>query len=281
MHEPDDTRDVDDGLDIISFALGASLVYYIVQGAPGDAGTVTGALRSVNFDGTGDALVAGNLANPYWVAVSGSRIFWVDDPITTTMAGTATVNCIGCNGMTSTPWITGLTQQTYGIIADQNDIYVVIDDGMTGLPNFIGEVYACSTQTACGGSPRKVIDQAYVLTSGGTTALSFANPSLTSDGTYVYVSRQSDIVRVDGTGQMVTIVNALSPGPGGVAFDGMASNLYYATDSAIFRSKIDGTSPKPVVCGQSGLGAVAVDMQNVYFVNSLSGTNNAPLWAPK
>jgi hypothetical protein len=259
-----------------SFALGSSLIYYTLQNMTADGGS-TGSLRNVGLDGGGDTQMLGNLAYPFWVATTGTRIFWADDPVTVTFAGQATIHCVGCTGPGDVPWITQLGE-TYALIADTNTVYVLVDDNTNTQTS---EVVACSTQTACAASPRKVI--------GGLTQVVVPvspyypdDANMASDGTYLYLIRsdKNDIVRVDGTGTVLTLVTGVLASA--IAIDAPSGNLYYGTDSTIFHIKSDGTGASTaVVCNQAGLSALAVDSQNVYFLTSNGTANNAPFWAPK
>ncbi len=255
-----------------SFGLASALLYYTFQSSlTADGGAANGELHSVGLDGTGDKAVLTNLAYPLWVATSGSRIFWVDDPLSGVVPGTnpATVNCIGCIGSGSTPWITQLGM-TFGLLADQNNVYVLEDDG-TGTAT--DKLVACGTQTACAAAPRTVVPS---LTS--LTPPEIAN--VASDGTYAYVARpsHSDVVRVDGAGAVVSVVTGHNVYA--VAVDGNG-NLYYATDTGyIFRTRADGSdagAAVALVCNQTSITDIAVDAQNVYF---LAGTTSGPYFAP-
>jgi len=195
-------------------------------------------------------------------------VFWVDDPLSFAGTTPATVNCVGCNGSGSTPWITGLTQ-TYALIADANWVYVLVDDGTGTLTD---NLVACSTQTACGANPKKLATSIANLTAPESTYI-------TSDGTYAYIARPShtDVIRVDTAGNATEIVKAQNVFA--IVADTLG-NLYFANDSGfIFSTKSDGTgTPTEIVCNPSLPTAIAVDAQNIYF---LAGSpNTSPYAAP-
>ncbi len=267
-----------------AFALGSSLIYYTFLGPNMDGGPTGGALHSVALDGGGDMALLSNLAFPFWVATAGADVFWIDDSQSTDPPGTipATVNCIGCAGSTSTPWITNLAV-TYAIIADPNTVWVLADDGTATATN---AVYACSTKAPCiGGADGGVSATAVVtgLSPPTTTPLTSSPelaPLLAGDGTYAYVLGGTSVIRTDSMGTNTTVVPAAT-NVVAITVDAQAGNLYFATDSNVYRTRADGTgAPVPVVCNQTGIAALAVDATNVYFITT-GNTNGAPYAAPK
>jgi hypothetical protein len=269
----------------IAFALSPSLLYYTIQPNQ-NGGPTMGSLHSVGFDGTNDVIVAGNLDYPFWVAVSGSNIFWVDDSQDLSVPDTipATVNCIGCGGgTTSKPWMGGLSN-TYGIVADATNVWVLADDGSL---NDTSNVYVCPVASPCmnaadGGSGAKVVLSNITTPDPIALQLNQLSNYIAGDGTYFYLVNGSEIDRVDATGTRKTIVPGVT-GVVAITIDVPAGNLYYATDGSIFRTKADGTGTSTaLVCNQSGIGDVAVDSQNLYFITSGTGVSNgAPFVAPK
>jgi len=266
-----------------AFALGPSVIYYTFLGPNMDGGPTGGALHSVALDGGNDTALLSNLAFPFWVATAGTNTFWIDDSLSADPPGTtpATVNCIGCSGSTSTPWITNLSV-TYAMIADAHTVWVLADDGTGTATN---DVYACSTTTPCVGSADAGVAATAVITglSPPSTTPITSSPQLgaffAGDGMYAYVVGSTSIIRTDNMGTNKVIVPAVTSVA--ITLDSQAGNLYFANDSTIFRTSADGTgSPVPVVCGQSGISAIAVDGANVYFVTA-GNTNGAPYVAPK
>ncbi len=260
------------------FSVAPSLVYYSLTGTAltlADGGTAPandGVIHSVKLDGTGDVVASGGLPYPYWLATSGSRLFWVNDPTTFGDNGTSSVECIGCSGTTSVPWITGLGA-TYQVFADQSSVYVLADDSVSTT----GTLYGCSVQNTCSnGSPRTVISQ---LDLSGTGDNSFA-----SDGTNVFAARagHTDIIRIDPSGLTSTIATG-QQGATGLAYDAAQNELYWGTSTGvIYRVKADGTGePQSVVCQQSSPRSLAVDGSFVYFVTGASGGDANVVKVPK
>ena len=266
-----------------AFALGSSLVYYTFLGPNMDGGPTGGALHAVALDGGNDTALLSNLAFPFWVATAGNDVFWIDDSQSTDPPGTipATVNCIGCAGPASTPWITNLAV-TYAIIADVNTVWVLADDGSgTNVNN----LYACSTKAPCTGGDGGVAPTPVVtgIMPPNTTPLT-TSPQLAAflagDGTYAYVVGTMSIIRTDSMGMNKTVVPAAT-NVVAITVDAPTGNLYFATDSTVYRTAADGSGPTTtVVCNQSGISALAVDATNVYFVTA-GNANGAPYVAPK
>jgi hypothetical protein len=261
-----------------SFALGSSSLYYTFLGANQDGGPTGGSVHEVALDGGNDHPIASSLAYPFWVATSGDDVFWIDDSLSDFGTTPATVNCIGCNGVTtSVPWITNLST-TYAIIADANTVWVLADDGSG---NGTDVVVACSTTTACHANPKTVVTGIISPLAALTTTTNLGS-YFAGDGTYAYVVGNTSIIRTDNVGTNKSVVPGVTSIEA-IAIDVPTGNLYYANDSTIYRTKADGTSTStPVVCNQSGLSALAVDSENVYFLTSDGTiTNGAPNFAPK
>jgi hypothetical protein len=242
---------------LFDFSAGTNLVYTLQAAA--DAGSV----HQASPDGTGDKALLQNLAYPAWVAVSGSRTFWVDDTSTVNSNVTpAVLHCIGCGSGDQT-WITGLNA-TYAAFADANDVYVLADDGAS---SFTYGIYGCSVTTACGGSPH------VVATGLDTSALTVA-----SDGTHVFVARsdESDIVSIDGAGTATPL--ALNVDVVALTVDASKGELYFATFAGLVAVvKTDGTgSPSVVSSCDTNFGdidSIAIDATNVYVLMGTSGTS--------
>jgi hypothetical protein len=269
-----------------AFVASSSLLYYTFLGPNTDGGPTGGSVHEVGLDGGNDHPIASNLAFPFWIAVAGNDVFWIDDSQSDqTNVGTtpATVNCIGCNGNTnSVPWITNLAE-TFAIIADTSNVWVLVDDGSgMGTDNVI----VCSTTAPClgvdGGAGAKVVINNITAPIAPITNTNQVGSYFAGDGTYAYVVGAASVIRTDSAGTNKPVV----PGVANVVaitIDAPTGNLYYATDSTIYRTKADGTgSSTPVVCNQTGITALAVDSTSVYFLTSGPGvTNGAPSVAPK
>ncbi len=215
-----------------SYAVAPSSLYFTLQGATGDAGSV----HSAALDGTGEQTVLSNQTYPSWMASSGSRTFWVEDTINGSLDESFTpsvVHCIGCSGP-DTPWITNLNG-TYGLIADANDVYVLAEDGSAAETNGI---YGCSVQNACGNGPRIV-----------TTGLDefIVQQEIASDGTNVRVcsalrrqtSHESILV-----GNVTLTRSSRTPRSLRSAADGSTNDLFFATDNGLIETvKADGSGP--------------------------------------
>lgn len=238
-------------------AITPSAIDYAVQGSGvlADGGT-GGEIHTTALDGTNDKLTyVASAQYPSWLGVNGAKIFWADDEYTNGGAGKDSVECIGCNGAGSTPWITGLPGGIYGVVADANQVYVLADDAsITSLV-----VLACSTTTPCGATPRTVV-----------TGLDSATTStqIASDGTYFYVAREStlDVARIDQTGKITEVVQ--SEDVLAIAIDAAANNLYFGTAAGVVgRVKSDGSGTvATLACNQPSLSALAVDDTSVYFL---------------
>jgi hypothetical protein len=231
------------------FAVGTKLAYTL------DGTTTMGSIHTAALDGTSDAILLANAAYPLHIALSGSRTFWVDDPITGS-GGTdttpSTVHCLGCSAGDVT-WM-GNLNGTYALYADSSDVYVLADDSPTS--GTLG-IYGCSVSAACGASP-------ITVTTGLDATITPAQ--VTSDGTAVYASRtdQHDVIRVSGgtTTSVVTDVTATA-----VAVDATTGDLFYGENGALFRTKSDGSSASVTVsgCGKY-IAAIAYDATSVYVL---------------
>ena len=228
-----------------------SQIFYTVQ-----SGASTGSLHSVAYDGTGDQVVLGNLANPTWVALSGTHTFWVDDDLS---GSPATVHCVGC-GTGDVTWMTNLTS-TEGLFADANNVYVLADDGSA---NATTAVYACSVQTACGSTMRTV------MTGLSPTSVSPVT-QFASDGTHVYITNDAtQIIRVDPSGTQKTIANNVAAVA--IAVDPATGELFYGDDDGtVGRVKTDGSAaPVPMsTCdpdAPNDIYGIAFDSTHVYVL---------------
>lgn len=242
----------------------SSLVYYAIGGA-------TGSIHSAGLDGKNDQVLLPNAASPLWLGATGTKVFWTSDDGGATPAS---LHCLGCGGSDQT-WISNLGL-TLGVIADASTVYVIADDGSNNLTNGI---YSCSTSTACGATPKKLI-----------TGLSFnafyASAQIATDGTYVYVTNdQSAIIRIDSSGTQKTVVQGVSAAV--IAVDPATGDLFYGTDSGtVARVKSDG-SAAPVTLSTCAPGdanaitGVAFDTTNVYVLVVPTSTNEQGIYAIK
>lgn len=238
--------------------LSTTAVDYTIQKPLVDGGT-NGEIHTMGFDGTNDAVALSTPLAPSWIAISGSRTFWIDDQFFATATGD-TLQCLGCGG-SNMPWITGMPGGAYGLVADANNVYVLADSA--NLTDY--DVLSCSVLTACAAAPRTVI-----------SAIDFSTVAaqIASDGTYFYIARENhqDVVRVDGAGATTQVLT--SQDVVAIAIDATAGNLYYATSTGIVgRTKTDGTAPATLACNQSSVSALAVDNQNVYFIAGATTSN--------
>jgi len=248
---------------LFSYTVGAQLAYTLQSGAN------SGSVHARALDGTGDQALGQNLAYPAYVALSGSRTFWVDDASTSTSNQTpAVLHCIGC-GSGDMQWITGLNA-THAAFADANDVYVLADDGTSSLTYGI---YGCSVGSACGGSPR-------VVAKGlDTYALGVA-----SDGTNVFVARsdQTDLVAIDKVGTAKPL--ALQVSINAIAVDAAKGELYFVTYGGLVAVvKTDGSATPSVVsnCDTNfgDIDSIAIDATNVYILMTSIDTIGATILA--
>jgi hypothetical protein len=247
----------------VSSALSGSNVAYTTQIASTDDVTIVGEIRYANTDGTNDQSMLGALTFPSYVAISGASTFWAQDSFTVDDTP-AVINCIGCNGnAASTPWISGLSGGTYGMIADGSNVYVLADDPtLTSIT-----LLSCPVSRPCFSEPRVVI------TNLDTT---MTPQQIASDGTNVYVARASrnDVVRIDASGNVTPIVS-LSEAVTAIAVDAAAGNLYYGTMSgAVGRvTSAGGTDMVTLACSSTGIAALAIDDTSVYLLTGTSASD--------
>src|SRR5207237_441091 len=125
------------------------------------------------------------------------KTFWVSDDMTGTAAS---LHCVGCSGPGDATWITNLAQ-TFGALADANNVYVVADDGSA---NATDGIYSCSVMTACAGTPKTVI-------TGLTINAVNINSQVVSDGTNLYVTNDtSAVVRIGPTSTQTNVVKGVA-----------------------------------------------------------------------
>jgi len=248
----------------VSSAFGGTSIAYATQIASSDDDGVSGAIRSANDDGTNDQSVQSNLTYPAYVAKSGASMFWAQDSFAIDETP-ATINCIGCNGnAASTPWFAGLTGGTYGMIADDENVYVLADDPtQTSVM-----LFSCSVNAPCYGEPRVVI---------GDLDPTITAQQIATDGTNVYVARASsgDIVRVDPSGNVtrVAAIDAVSA----IVVDASTSTLYYGTQAGLIaRVALDGSAQSATIaCSASAIASLDVDATNVYALTGDSQSDVA------
>lgn len=248
---------------LFSYAVGAQLAYTLQSGAN------SGSVHSRALDGTGDQTLGQSLAYPSWVAVSGSRTFWVDDASTGTSSQTpAVLHCIGC-GSGDMQWVTGLNA-THAAFADANDAYVLADDGSS---SFTYGIYGCSVNSACGASPRVV-----------AKGLSTNELGVASDGSNVFVARsdQTDLIAIDKTGTAKPL--ALQVNITAMAVDAAKGQLYFVTFGGLVAVvKTDGSSSPSVVsnCDTNfgDIDSLAIDATNVYVLMTSLNTSGATILA--
>jgi len=236
----------------VSASLGGASIAYVTQIASPDDGSISGEVRTTSDDGSGDASLLENAASPAFVATSGARAFWAKDSFALDETPSE-VDCIGCGGSGSTPWITGIQGGTYGMLADGANVYVLADDPtLTSVT-----LYACSVSAPCGSSPR------VALTGLDQT---MGAPRLASDGANVYVARAADVVRVDAAGNVTTVLpeaaTAIAVDPSGA--------LYAAVDGGVVR--VENGAQTMVACTTEAIGALALDDTRVYLLAGDSGS---------
>lgn len=241
-----------------SSVLAGSTIDYSVLGAADK-----GDLHSVGLDGTGDQVILAGAETPYWLAVSGSRLFWTDDAYNEGSAsGVDSVACLGCSGPGSTPWIDSgaFAGGIYALVADANNVYVLADDASAAFHSLL----SCPVSAPCGATPKKLL---------GNLDYTMTSTQIAIDGTYVYLAREdhSDVVRVDASGNMLQVVT--SQDVTAIAVDAAAGNLYFATASgAINRVSTAGGALTTLTCVADTVYTIAVD-DAVYFVaGALGGT---------
>jgi hypothetical protein len=245
-----------------SYTTTSQILYSLQTSATG-----AGAIHSLSFDGKTDTVLLGTATYPLWIAASGTKTFWVSDDQT---AVSASLHCIGCSGPGDTTWITNLTQ-TFGVLADANNVYVVTDDGSA---NATDGIYSCSVQAACAGTPKTVI------TGLGITATNI-NSQVVSDGTNLYVTNDtSAVVRIGPTGTQTNVVKGVAAAA--IAVDPATGDLFYGTDTGDVASvKADGSTTTPTALSKcdpqdaNAILGIAYDATNVYvLVQPVAGNDS-------
>jgi hypothetical protein len=239
----------------VSGALGSPIAYAAQVGTVDDP---SGELHMV--DTSGDHAVATGLVYPTWVAASGGRTFVVEDAFYSNDTP-STISCVGCTtDGKATPWISGIDGETYGMIADASNVYVLADD-----PNLVSvQLLACSTSSSCASEPRVVL--------GGLDE-SIDAQELATDGSSVYVARAltSDVVRVDAQGVITPLVWTMKTVTA-ITWDAATSTLWFGTMLGdVGRVNGDGTGLTVVARGTGSIRALATDATNVYAIAGDSG----------
>lgn len=244
---------VDSAAFVASAADGAKIVY-ATQIASDDGSSVIGSIHSVQVDGSGDQSLLDGLAYPAYLAASGDRVFWARDSFAIDETP-ASIECIGCGGTGSTPWLQ-LQGGTYGMLTDGANVYVLADDAThTTL-----SLFSCPVDKPCYSEPNVVL--------GGLTPMTTIQ-QIATDGASVYVARENDVVRVDAGGAQTPIVQAA--GVTALVVDRATSTLYYGKSTGeIGRVKTDGTAS--VALGSTGarIGALDVDATSLYLLTGAS-----------
>jgi len=242
----------------VTAAFGATTITYATE-IMDESGGVAGEIRAVGVDGTGDRSLLPGATHPAWVASSGARTFWADDSFALDETP-ATIQCVGCTSDgQSTPWISGLGGGTYGMIADDANVYVLADDASRTSVDLV----ACGTAAPCFGEPRVVL--------AGLDPMILPQ-ELASDGASVYVARskERDVVRVSNGA--VTVL-ATSVDATALAFDATSDSLYYGTSSGtLARVKPDGSGATTIGTSTSAIAAIAIDETSAYI---LTGTSSS------
>lgn len=248
----------------VSATLGANLTY-TTQIAAEDGSGVVGEIRSAGLDGSGDGSLLAGAAYPGFVATSGGRTFWARDSFAIDDTP-ATLECVGCGGAGSTPWIMGLGGGTYGVVADAHRVFVLADDASLTSVSLL----ACGLSAPCFGEPT------VLLTGLDRTA---SAQQLATDGTNVWVVRapQEDVVRIDASGEVAPVL--VSQPVSALAVDAASGELYYGTSAGVV-GKVPGdgsAAPTSLGCTGTPIAALALDATSVYFVDGESGSAVAKL----
>ena len=237
-----------------SGALGSPITY---AAQIGTLDGVSGELHAV--DGAGDHAIATGLVYPSWVATSGARSFVAEDSFAFDDTP-ATIACVGCTSDgQATPWISGLGGGTYGLFADDSNVYVLADDPTLSSV----ELLACSASHPCFSEPRVVL--------GGLDQTITAQ-QLASDGASVYVARaaKSDVVRVDASGTVTTVLDTTDATA--LVWDAATNALWFGTLAGnVGHVSADGTNRVFVARGSGSIRAIALDEASVYVVTGDSG----------
>lgn len=238
----------------VSGVLGSPIAY---AAQVGTLDAPSGELHIV--DTSGDHPVATGLVYPTWVAASGGRTFVVEDSFYSNDTPT-TVSCVGCTSDgQATPWISGIDGQTYGMIANDSNVYVLADDPTLSSVQLL----SCPTSRSCFSEPR-------VALSGLDESVNAQQ--LATDGSSVYVVRTltSDVVRVDAAG---VVTKFLSKAVTAITWDAATSTLWFGTRYGVVgRVNADGTGPTEVASGIGSIRALATDATNVYAIAGTAGT---------
>lgn len=241
-------------MSFVSGALGSPIAY-AAQIATDDG--VSGELHVV--DASGDRAIATGLVYPSWVATSGAHMFVADDSFAYDDTP-ATIDCVGCTSDGKvTPWISGLGGGTYGLFADASNVYVLADDPTLSSV----ELLACSSSHPCFAEPR------VVLTGLDQTITA---QQVASDGASVYVVRatQPDVVRVDASGSVSTILDL--PDVTALAWDATTSALWFGTAGGnVGHVSADGSNRVYTGRGFGSVRAIATDATSAYVVAGNSG----------
>jgi hypothetical protein len=212
-------------------------------------------------DDGGDRTLASSLDHPSLVASAAGRTFVAEDSFGIDEKP-ATIDCVGCttDGKV-TPWISGFGGAAYGMFADASNVYVLTDDPSLSSVMLI----ACSVSHPCFSEPR-------VLLQGLDARIT--SRQITSDGASVYVAREalSDVVRVDSSGAVTTVVS--STDVTALAYDAASGTLYYGSATGDVMRIKPGTGEQPVLLGLGGdaIHAIALDETSVYVLTGESAS---------
>ncbi len=239
----------------VSGVLGSPIAYAAQVGTVDDS---IGELHTL--DTSGDHTVATGLVVPTWVAASGGRTFVVEDSFYSNETP-STISCVGCTSDgKATPWISGIDGETYGMIADASNVYVLADD-----PNLVSvQLLSCPTSRSCFSEPRVVL-------SGLDETVNVQE--LATDGSSVYVARTltSDVVRVDAGGAVTPLIWTMKVVTA-ITWDAATSTLWFGTMLGdVGRVKGDGTGLTVVARATGSIRALATDATNVYAITGESG----------
>jgi hypothetical protein len=270
-------------------AVGAGGVYYSTSplsndfesdAAPPDAG----AIWEEPLSGGSSVAIHGGLGAPFFVAVTPSTAYWVDDPATLEdLAGWSLFRCSLPHCAEPELVMTGgaSSGSTYALFLDSTHAYVIANDSA-----FVTHLYACPLDGGCGdASPPSVLD----MLSGPSEETYPADPlwggdTFVSDGQSIFWMNPSQraLIRVSPvTSATTTLINFTLP-PVDLALD--TTYLYWAleTNSFVQRTRKDGAwgaAWQNVVCGApDGITNIAIDGTGVYFETVNANVGVTTLW---
>ena len=262
-------------------------LFYTLPTATPDGGPLDAAAGSVMraaLDGTGASLVTSGLRYPYLIAAEGRGIYWTDDPAS--LSGSTnvawTVRAAESSSAGSDLVVEGYAGGTTALFADSKNLYVLGTDesGDEGL-------FFCPLPTSGAGGCNA---HATEIVANIPQESGFAPPplgpgvySFAADGANLFeavAEYNGQILRYDLVTHAPTVLATGQVTPSTLAVDAVyAYWTTYDSDAIYYTAKDGSTGVSRLVCGLSGVSAIAVDGARVYFEASDPKNANATLIA--